>query len=658
MPNPFQQRATEYLRDPAGFLSIVAPELIEFHLKKHAENGILLDRLVVVAGTPGSGKTTMARLLQLDVMDALWRSDEKSQDTRAILNTLSRCKMFVRGFPAVAAIRLPLESEYRDYWELPYEPDIKMGLLMRLLQARAVLGWLRNLAAGAMGGLAAVHIIPKGDAQAGLAAIGGLEAASIERRAIAVERAVYGVGSALVPPPVSQLPPDAIAPYQPFDVIESFVRTVERDGEEPPRLTPLVLFDDAHSLHPEQFAKLKLELMRRELRVARWLVTRLDALSPQEILQIEAESNDAQEPGTQAHREITPILFQGRTDEGKDKETQKAFRQAAESMADRYLRQMPTFHSRGIDDVAKLLEVAPEQLPRKHYDELDRRIATAQKKLGITSAVKTSLEKGITDYIAGTKDRDNGDDVQRAMLLILMHRYVRRNPQRSLFETTTDEGAGKIPVPDASVAHGARLQLMHEYGRAYYYGMEDVIRASSGNAEHFLHFIGHLVALSETQLIRGRQAGLKGRFQHDELRKKANELITEWNFPYCREVRILVKKLAEQCLEVSLAPNARLSSGAGAIGVPQAEIDDLLSKKHDETSAFFAKVLKFGVAYNAFQLRSNYKQGQQGGEPWCLIELDGVVRLAYGLTLYRGGFIERKLVDLQALLQEPGAQTS
>jgi hypothetical protein len=166
------------------------------------------------------------------------------------------------------------------------------------------------------------------------------------------------------------------------------------------------------------------------------------------------------------------------------------------------------------------------------------------------------------------------------------------------------------------------------------------------------------VDLSETRLIRGRDPGLSSKVQHEELRKKASGILKEWNFPYFREVRFLVSKLAEQCLKISLTPNARLGVGAGAVGIPQREIDHLLRNKQDGESVLLAQILKFGIAYNAFQLRFNYKQGQQGSEPWCLIELDGVVRLAHGLTLYRGGFIERKLTDLQAILRTYGEQIS
>ena len=62
MANPFEKRATEYLRDDEAFLAVVTPEPLVTFLEKPAREERLYDRLTMIIGTPGSGKTTLARL--------------------------------------------------------------------------------------------------------------------------------------------------------------------------------------------------------------------------------------------------------------------------------------------------------------------------------------------------------------------------------------------------------------------------------------------------------------------------------------------------------------------------------------------------------------------------------------------------------------------
>ena len=77
---------------------------------------------------------------------------------------------------------------------------------------------------------------------------------------------------------------------------------------------PLVIFDDAHQLHHEQYGTLKQWLTRRELKIARWIMSRLDAMSPSEALQtVSAEpAPKLVMPGVTIARDVTLILSKHR----------------------------------------------------------------------------------------------------------------------------------------------------------------------------------------------------------------------------------------------------------------------------------------------------------------------------------------------------------
>jgi len=635
MANLFEKRATEYLRDDEAFLAVVTPEPLSTFFQKPAEEERLYDRLAVIVGTPGSGKTTLARLFQYPTLRTLLRN--KSLSTyKPLIDTLTACSAVVDDHPIVVGGRLPLEAEYREFWEFPYPDDLKAGLMIALLQARTVLAWLRSFTTAGVP-LEDVEIVPRAGADAALTAIGGTSGPSVLRRASQTELAIYRISAALVPPDVSDIDADAAAAYRPFDVIES-IRV--RDGEQTLLLRPLVIFDDAHSLHPAQLVTLTRWLARRELKVARWILMRLDALTPADVLTEQSKPEVQGEPGLKRSREITSIWLQSSNDRAYQR---RSFRKMAKDMANRYLQKMDVFNRRGLNSLGDLLATEPETIAPGKREQLRTQLASLQKRNGISDARRRNLETEVDRYLEASGEK--GEDVNLAMLSILFARYGKRTPQRGLFEAGTADVEPTHPLTaDADIADGARLHLMHKHARPYYYGIDVLCDASSENAEQFLQLAARLVAQSETQLIRRKTATLNSGVQHSLLREKAAEILRDWDFPQHQLVRRLADGIAAECIDKSLEPNASLGGGASAFGIPQEEFDAIPTKYPD-----LARVLQFGVAYNSFMLVPNHGTKKK---QWCLIELGGVLLLHHGLTLRRGGFLERRTEDLVRILGE------
>ena len=643
MPNPFEKRATEYLRDDEAFLAVVTPEPLTTFFQRHAEEGSLYDRLAVIVGTPGSGKTTLARLFLYPTLRTLLRNSSLST-YKALLDSLTSCRAIGDEGPIIVGGRIPLEAEYRDFWEFPYTEELKGGLMTALLQARTVLAWLRSLTDAGIP-LESISIRPRAGSEAALAAIGGRDGPSLFARASQVELAIYKVSAALVPPDVSDIDAEAAAGYRPFDVIEEIVF---RDADSDVSARPLVIFDDAHSLHRAQLQLLIRWLTRREFKVSRWILMRLDALHPSDVLSDSSRGGDGEEPGIKRSREITSIWLQSSDDRAQQR---RSFRKMAKDMANRYLQQMDVFNRRRLNSLGDLLSTQAEAIAPGKIEQLRGTVAAMQRRHGVSARRREAIEEEVDRYLQASGE--GGEDVRLAMLSILFARYAKRVPQRGLFDAnatdvdatdvnTADVEPAKPLTADADVAEGARVHLLHRFDRPYFFGIDILCDASSENAEQFLQLAGRLVSQSETQLIRAKPATLTSGMQHTLLREKAGEILRDWDFPQHQLVRRLADGIARECLKKSLEPNASLGGGASAFGIPQDEFDDI-PRKHPA----LARVLQFGVAYNSFMLVPNHGTKKK---IWCLVELGGTLLLHHGLTLRRGGFLERRSDDLLKLL--------
>ncbi|MGO7182499.1 hypothetical protein ACCT14_20550 [Rhizobium brockwellii] len=493
-----------------------------------------------------------------------------------------------------------------------------------------MLGLLRNLTANRRRGLDGIRFIARESSEAQIEQIGGLTAQGIRDRALEVQKAIYSIAAGLRPPALENLPIAATSPYQPFEAIQSI--EIEWQGETL-SLSPLVMLDDVHALHPDQRDDIFAALSRREIRFGRWLMMRLDALSPGAVLGA---------PGSQethnltTGRDFVDIRMQGHSERGAER---RQFRSMALDMANRYLPLVQSLKNRNAD-FAALLPSEPPALPPGRLKELALQIEREQAKLGITTGRRQELDMLVSEHLSGSQSYDKREEVRLSMARILMHRYANRvqHMTPSLFEDFDPDPKSPLKA-DSGVAEAARFQLSDSWKRPYHYGITDLCDASNENAELFLQFAGALVARMETRVIRGKNPGLSASAQESALVEKARSIMDGWSFAFARRVRLLVDAIARECLEVSRAPNARLGAGANAIGIPEEEIQDLLRSENE-----LALVLKHALANGAIIVRRNYGQG---GRSWCLIELSGTVCLVHGLTFKRGGFLEKRISYLQ-----------
>ncbi len=641
MASPFEKRAIEKVRHDEAFLPYVAPAPFDIYLKPHAEKDVLLDRLVVLSGTPGSGKTTLARLFQVQTLSTLQRMAESSDALAELRDALASCKAYEGALPRIAGCRLSMEENYRDCWECPYDEVVRQKLMRTLINARAMLTWLQGFEDAKID-LADVRLVGRRGTADELASIGGDTALGARARAIAVERAAYRVCAALLPPAVEDMPAELSEPYAPIDLIDHFAVVIEGQHCE---MVPLLMLDDVHGLHGSQREYLIRWLARREIAIARWVLTRFDAFGPDHILYDQSLSKalaESQDPGIQVKRDITEIRLQR---PGERAKSRNEFRKVARQMCRRYLVQIPVMQSRGAVDLAQMLDQHLGDVTQAQLKQASAVLERTIKATSLSADRVKSIEEQVNEHLEARAVRgQEATIIGQAMTSILLRRLAKKTPQKTFFDQDEEPEVSEdnIVRPNPSVEHGARIHLWHEAEVPYVFGFDDLADAANENAERFLHFAGQFVNLLQIRVIRGSEPRLSARQQSDLLRSHAKEMIERWNFPESESVLRLAKGIAEQCVAKSLEPNASLGGGANAFGIPMSEYDRI-SKDHVD----LARVLQFGSAYNVFTLVPGHRTKHKD---WCLIELSGPLLLSHGLTLQRGGFLERKVADLEKFL--------
>jgi len=549
------------------------------------------------------------------------------------------CNAVRDGRPTLLGCRLPMETSYRDFWELPYQEAVRFRLMAAFLQAKAVLAWLRSLVESGVP-INAIAPVPRPGVETRLASIGE-DGRLMQQRARTVEAAVYKVIGAVIAPSLDQLPAEAREEYAPFDIIEAFrVSATAAGSKEDISLQPLAILDDAHVLHPDQYDQVKRWLAGRELRLARWMLARFDALKPEEALAEEGVAPEGRRPGLTVDRDIVEIRLQSFGSEENRTFQRRAFRAMVKDMASRYLSRMPLFSTRKITSIADILSTEPPSLPPRRMADLRRELDARQAELGITTERRSTLEAEVQRY-AATRPRV-GEDVQAAMLLILMRRYWKRTGGAPLFPGEDPEPSRPVTA-NREVEESAELHLLHDFDRPFYYGPDSLCDASSENAEQFLHLAAILVDAAANQLSRSHRRTLTAARQNELLRQRAEALLKDKNFPYHVQVRRLAHAIGEKCRQETMEQNGWLRPNG--YGILQCEFNDAIAANRE-----FAEALQFGMAYNAWSIKQEHSCQ---GKSWALIELGGAVILQHGLSLGRGDFVKGTLAELRRWTHEP-----
>ena len=184
---------------------------------------------------------------------------------------------------------------------------------------------------------------------------------------------------------------------------------------------------------------------------------------------------DGTRPGFDKSRETTVISMQNGRTRGRDR---VRFRTMATSMAARYLTQMPVFNRRRLHRFSDLLATEPASIAAGKRSQLEQTMDRVRRRCGVTQERDREFVGMVRKYLRDKLDK--GEDLQLAMLSVLYERYAKRTRGGSLFPGVTDPDPARPLGVDAAVAEGAKIHLLHKFGRPYFFRGRYALRCKLG----------------------------------------------------------------------------------------------------------------------------------------------------------------------------------
>ena len=290
--------------------------------------------------------------------------------------------------------------------------------------------------------------MPRADAEAALTAIGGEQGPDLldrARRGRAGDLSHLRLRSCRPTSGIST--PEAVAVYRPFDVIESFRIS---DGEETLTLQALVIFDDAHSLHPPSSWRCATGWPAAN---SRWRAgSSLASMGLRLRTCCSTTPLEGEEPGLKRDREITDIWMQSPDDQAGPADRLPQDGEGYGQPVSRARWRSST--AAGLKNLGDLLSTAAETIAPGKREKLAQQVDALQRRLGVTADRRRALEQEIDAYLATVTSVATTYAWQ--CWPILLERYSKRVPQRGLFEEPTEDAEPNRPLTaDASMADGA-----------------------------------------------------------------------------------------------------------------------------------------------------------------------------------------------------------
>lgn len=618
IPNAFKFRAADRtVLDTTLFLHLYCPILLD----RLEASDLLVPKLLVLRGSPGSGKSSLLRLFETETLLALHARRGQLGD-QSLIEYLTELGAINEDGPRAFGIYIDCDSSLRDIANLDVE-GANAKLLNTMLDMQIISGFIRSLkllmSAGIIPCEAATMPLVGMPAQDSPPLIFSKEQtlASLEVECATAQTDFAGLLNSFPGEPIP-------ASIQPHSRVFS-VPYLSHQLRQTPALQgvlPIVMLDNLHELYEQQRNQIRDDFLRRSS-VPRWVALRKHVYEFEDLISFEGATDDRD------YRELD-----------LNAEQSHAFRRFVANVAERRLRQSTALQQYNVHDFKLQLRDIEPSVKRKQVTEGVKQVATRLYDL------KEEAD-GVGSLLA-EEDVPIDALVKLEGRLLLAERKAGRK-QQSMFPE-----AEPLGPPDAKTQEAARLFAARRFELPYYHSFDTLSDVSNGNVEQFLAVASVLADKMIFRAEMGRDSVLSAREQQELIRQGAQDYYKEIEQRFDRgySIRQLVDNLAPFFHAVTYRPTAPIAPGVNGFGIPREQLRLILAtRRSDDEVLALRKVLTSAVAGNVLFVRPT-KQGQAGAEK-LVFYFNRLLCVKYGLPLNTGGWQPLSMDMLIRMMKGP-----
>ena len=628
--NFFRLRTAHQTQSDDLFLALFSSRVVDL-----LDGDYVWDRLVRLESAPGGGKSSLLRLFRPGSLSRVFRS-RNNPDGKGLADQLKALGAMDDSGPRLLGVYVDCNQDYSQIAEQDLDDNEKLTWFLTLLDARVTLITLRVICQLAdlqfPDEIDRITFDRRTDTMVTDTLEDTVEGRELYDRARDMEAMVASAVNRLGRTPRLDLSPkirlDLPALLSSHTTKVNGASVYDR---------ALLMFDDAHSLEPQQLEALETELRRHDLSVSRWIAMRLTALTPQQVMS---------EP-TRSGREVVTIRL--------DDSTRRGFGRWLSEVADRRaVRAEPSvqsFQSLLANDLDSDMEFEPAVIARESEETTALELVHRNPEL-------------FEEWVAETKRAASSSSPVEAaglwaLLQILAERRLHRRQAEFDFASLPRTDLAAAP---ADATEAAKLFVARRHKLPYYYGVRKVAQLGSSNVEQFLAVSADLfdAIVNAGLLSRSGYRQLSARQQDKIIRASSRAYLANIRreVPYGGDVLNLISAVGALAGTETYRPTAPYAPGITGFALSMADRASLLDGSSSDQSPGAARLLRTlhaAIAHNVLNPRLDQKV--KGGD-WMVLYLNRLLCPAFNLPLGYGGFREQSLDEVEYWVAEgiPQAQ--